>query len=119
MINFPTNSCPLCNRVLRLRRVSGVSVYDCPVTFAFNGPNGLKEKSHYEVECDNDQCIQHVYVDEWCIDTFTKSTKSRLHKLVSQEDGPSRWKFVVEVPRINADLEDRLRERIQKLVTFL
>lgn len=109
----------MCNRVLRLRRVSGVSVYDCPAMFAFNDPGGVKEKSHYEVECDKDQCIQHVYVDEWCIDTFTKSAKSRIHKLQEQENGPNRWKFVVEVSRIQADQEDRLRTRLQKLVTFL
>lgn len=119
MINFPNTSCPLCGKMLRLRKVSGVTVYDCASTFDFYGPGGLRPKSHYEVECDKEQCIQHVYVDDWCVDTFGKSTKSRLHKLQTQENGPSRWKFVVEVPRIHADEEAKLRDRIQKLVTFL
>jgi hypothetical protein len=119
MISFPVNSCPLCNQVLQLRKVSGVTVYSCPATFEFNSVTGVKPRSHYEVECDKDQCIQHVYVDDWCIDTFDKGAKSRLHKLRTQEDGPSRWKFVVEVPRIVATQEDQLRARLQTLVTFL
>lgn len=119
MIGFPNTSCPLCGKMLKLRKVSGVTVYDCPTTFDFHGPMGIKPKSHYEIECDVKECIQHVYVDDWCIDTFAKSTKSRIHKANHQENGPTRWRFVVEVPRIMADEETRLRERIQKLVTFL
>ena len=115
MNNFAIDFCPLCDKPLRLRRVSKVNIYDCPTTYEAVTANGIKQRSHYEVECDDGQCIQHVYVLPWSIDTFDKYNKSRVHKLHNGH----RWKFVVELPPIHPDKKDKLKERINLLVAYL
>lgn len=114
MSKFETNVCPLCNKVLRFRRVAGVNVFDCATQIEWNGSNGVMTKSHYEVEFDKATTIQHMYVGSWGIDNFADKFRSRIYKkvMVSQSET---WKFVAEVPQLRADTEYNLHNRINGL----
>lgn len=117
---FETSACPLCGQVLRMRCIAGVSVFDCPKTVQFTTSNGEEIKSHYEVEFDNRDCIQHMYVGPWSIDNFANATRSRIYKLSSGDrDTRIRWRLVKEIPMVRADVEEALLDRINKLMTFL
>lgn len=110
MNKFETNVCPLCNTVLKMRKVSGVSIFQCPNTTG---------QTHYEVEQDAKTAIQHVYVGPWSIDTFGDSNKSRIYKQTPRGDGTMRWQMIKEMPLIRACAQDQLLDRINKLMTFL
>lgn len=122
MINkFETSMCPLCNKMLKLRQVSKVNVYDCPTQIEWNSVSGPRSKSHYEVEIDHKTSIQHVYAMPFGIDNFGDSMASRIYKMVpaSAPGEHDKWQFVTEVPQIRMDTTENLLARIQKLLTFL
>jgi len=120
-ISFETKQCPLCTKVLRYKPASGVHVYMCPtnVELPGNDKNGQYVRSHYEVEIDNKMDVQHMYIGEYSIDNFANANKSRLYRWSQNNHGEWRWKFVVEVARIRADLEEKLSERIITFLAFL
>lgn len=102
-MKFQINVCPLCNKSLRLKKVAGVNVYSCAAA-------SIHGNSHYEVECDQNTIIQHIYVDDWCIDNVDSSIKSRVHKRVH-----NKWMLVAEPYLINADVEVNLRFQLSML----
>lgn len=109
-MKFEVYICPICNKPLKLRSVAGVQVYECPSVIEIV-PTNLT--SHYVVEKDSMFEIQHMIVLPYSIDTYANSAKSRLYKLQDQ-----RWKLLHEVSVIKPESEDKLLERIQKLLVF-
>jgi hypothetical protein len=118
MNNFPTQACPLCEKMLKFRVVSKVNVYDCPTQSEFSDRDGKTiSKSHYEVEFDDKMSVQHVMVLPYSIDTYGDQKvpmKSRLYKLM---DG--KWRLIKEVPRIKEDTEENLLKRIANFLPFV
>jgi hypothetical protein len=114
-MKFPTNVCPLCDTVLKLRRVAGVSVFECPT----QAEGLVKPKSHYEVELDKQAEIQHIVVMPYAIDTFGNASRSRVYRMVGLEEGQQKWRLMMEVPVIRAEAQDKLLERLNKLAIFL
>jgi len=110
-MKFQNNFCPLCAKSLRLRSVAGVNVYECPTTLP--GLPAASNASHYIVEQDFKFEIQHMIVLPYSVDTYADATRSRIYKLA---DG--KWRLLQEVPYLKADLEEKLLERIQKLLVF-
>lgn len=98
-----TNECPLCGKVLLIKKASGVTVYSCPAG----------DKSHYELERDAKETIQHFYAFPYAIDNFNNSTKSRIYLW----DG-AKWKFLREIARIEPGPSEKLLERLQKVISF-
>jgi len=92
-MRFQTHECPLCKRVLRLKKMAGVTVYYCPDEFAL-GNNG---KSHYEVEADDKQTIQHIYAYPYAVDNFANASRSRIYHWKG-----TRWHFIKEIPFVTA-----------------
>ena len=109
MIKFETNVCPLCSKVMTLRKVAGVTVFQCST-------GALTHSTHYEVEVDTTKCIQHMYVGDWSIDNFSNATRSRLYRQSNNGSGSIKWRLMKEVPFLRPDLEERMLERIQQLV---
>ena len=101
---FPTQECPLCGKVLKLHIVAQVHVYSCPTQ------SDLVNKSHYEVEYDNQMAMQHMIVSSYSIDTEGNNTRSRIYKYSS-----NKWNFFLEVPRIKANTEKELRAHLNLL----
>lgn len=113
MNKFETSQCPLCGQILQLRRVSGVAIFSCPTVASTHS-------THYEVETDNRNCIQHIYIGEWSIDNFENASRSRIYKQTPSSDGINkRWKLVKEVPLIKPDTEQNLLDRLERLMLFL
>lgn len=102
-MRFQTHECPLCNQVLRLKSVAGVTVYFCPTECNQEG----NYKSHYEVESDAKQSIQHIYAFPYAVDNYANSGKSRVYLW----DG-ARWQFLKEVPFITAQPEETLLDHL-------
>jgi hypothetical protein len=122
--NFEIKTCPLCQQVLKFRQVSGVDIFDCSTTFTFNSYMGATEKSHYEVQMDKAESIQHVYVLPWAIDNISSLGRARLYKIYTSEGDElspgieiNKWRFIKELPPIHPD--QNLLERINCLVNFL
>lgn len=113
---FETNTCPLCGNVLKMQRSYGVTTVSCPTINKYH--NG-EEKSHYEVEFDKTQGIQHMYVGSWGIDNFLNGTRSRVYKQMSTAGVAVKWQLVTEIPMLKPELEENLLNRINKLVPFL
>jgi hypothetical protein len=115
-MKFQTNTCPLCESVCRLRQVAGVSIFSCPTQvegFAY-------PKSHYEVSFDQKSEAQRIVVYPYSIDSFHPEPKSRVYYTDSRhEDDTLRWKLLMEVPLIRPENEVKLRNRLDKLLTFL
>lgn len=101
-MRFQTQECPLCNKVLRLKSMSGVTTYYCPE----EGPEGSYE-SHYEVESDAKQSIQHIYAFPYAVDNFANSRKSRAYLW----DG-ARWQFLKEIPFLTAQPQESLLNQL-------
>lgn len=97
-MKFQTNECPLCGKILHLKRESGVSVYTCKA----------EAKSHYEVEMDLKASIQHMYAFPYAVDNFDNSGRSRVHRWKN-----NKWNFMQEVthiaPRPAAELLSHLQ----------
>lgn len=108
MSRFQTNVCPLCDKVLKFHQVAKVNVYTCT-----NHAEGAR--SHYEVEYDKSATIQHIYVGDWGIDNFDTSYRSRVYKRTINA-GIEKWTLIAETNRISADVEDRMIERLARLV---
>lgn len=102
-MRFQTHECPLCNKVLRLKSNSGVSTYFCPDECETDG----NYKSHYEVELDTKQSIQHLYAFPYAVDNFANSGKSRVYLW----DG-NRWQFFMEVAFITAQPQESLLKHL-------
>lgn len=85
---FQNQQCPLCNKVLKLKSVAGVTTFYCPDEDTADGNNN----SHYEVESDGKQTIQHIYAFPYAVDNFDNATRSRIYLW----DG-KRWQFFKEV----------------------
>lgn len=91
-MRFQTHECPLCNKVLQLKRISGVTTYYC----LDEGPEG-SYTSHYEVESDAKESIQHIYAFPYAVDNFASSKRSRVYLW----DGV-RWQFQKEIAFLTA-----------------
>lgn len=104
MNKFETNCCPLCGKILTLRKIAGVAVFQCPTSSSHH-------TTHYEVEMDTSNCIQHLYLGDWSIDNFLNNTRSRVYYRES-----NRWHLFKEVNHIRADIEDRLAERLHQIM---
>jgi hypothetical protein len=115
-MKFPVNVCPLCNKVMKLRQLAKVvNLFECPTQV-----DELKGKSHYEVEFDSREEIQHIIIFPYSIDTLGNSSKSRIYKAYVTDLGdPIKWKFLKEVSVIRAESEEKLMERLQTLLLFL
>lgn len=98
-MRFQTHECPLCNKMLRVKVQSGVTTYYCTNEKA-PGNNG---KSHYEVETDGKQTIQHLYAYPYAVDNFANAARSRVYQWKG-----TRWSFLKEIPFINAQTHDTL-----------
>lgn len=98
-----TNECPLCGKVLTIKKSSGVTVLSCPAG----------DKSHYELERDAKTSIVHFYAFPYAIDNFNNSTKSRIYLW----DG-ARWKFLREIARVEPGRQELLLGRLQKVISF-
>lgn len=124
MNKFEINVCPLCSKVLKYRLASKVNVYSCPTTFEFKTATGLAVKTHYEVEHDDKESIQHIVIGPWAIDNFSRDNllpAARVYKLYTSEseDGHNKWRFITDAPEIHADTEDNMLARLNTLVMFL
>ena len=113
-MKFECNICPLCDKVLRLRRLAGVNVFECPGACS-STELPIDEASHYQVEVDSRIEVQHIIIYPYAIDTFGNQPMSRVYKL----DNNKKCQLIMEIPRIRAEASDKLTERIQKLLTFL
>lgn len=112
---FETKTCPLCGNVLKMHGSHGVTITSCPSTIKLiNG----REQSHYEVEADTKQSIQHMYIGPWGVDNFLNGNKSRVYKQMSR-GAAVKWQLVTELPFLKADTEENLLNRINRLVPFL
>lgn len=96
--SFSTNVCPLCHRVLHLKRVAGVSVFACHETIELETAVGRQLQSHYEVECDASETIQHVYTMPFCIDNYASTNVSKIWRFNNTTKRP--WEFVADTPSI-------------------
>jgi hypothetical protein len=103
-MKFQTHECPLCGEVLRFGKIAGVSMYYCRNVGAPGGNN----KSHYEVETDGKETIQHLYAFPYAIDNYASQGRSRVYSWVG-----SKWKLIREVPRIQAKTQDELLAHLQ------
>jgi hypothetical protein len=63
--------------------------------------------SHYEVETDGKQTIQHIYAFPYAIDNFANAGKSRVYLW-----GETKWHFLMEVPFVTAQSQDSLLEHL-------
>jgi hypothetical protein len=84
---------------MRFKSVAGVSTFYCPDT------EGGNNTSHYEVESDGKQTIQHIYAFPYAIDNFSNATRSRVYHWKG-----NRWHFIAEMPYINPQSLDILRQ---------
>lgn len=100
-MKFQTNECPLCNKVLHLKKTSGVSVYTCTA----------EAKSHYEVEMDIKSAIQHMYAFPYAVDNFDNSGRSRVHRWKD-----NKWSFMREVALINPRPAPELLSHLQNIL---
>lgn len=91
--------------------VAGVSIYECPVIL--NDLPKNTNSSHYVIEQDYKMEIQHMIVLPYSIDTYADSTKSRIYKVME-----NRWQLIHEVATIHPESQDKLLERLQKLLIF-
>lgn len=110
MNKFETNVCPLCSKVLKFHKIAGVNVYSCPTKLE---AHGFTDQSHYEVEYDKKEIIQHMYVLPFSIDNFATNYRSRIYK--AGEAG-KKWGFVKEVPRVVAASEELVRAKLDNLM---
>lgn len=99
-MKFQTNECPLCDKVLKLKKVSGVSCYYCPA----------EAKSHYEVETDTKTTIQHMYAHPYAVDNYENASRSRIHQWKND-----RWSFMHEVPRVVPRQTEELLAHLQRV----
>ena len=106
-MRFQNQQCPLCNKVLKLKSLAGVLTYYCPDEDTEGGNN----TSHYEVESDGKQTIQHIYAFPYAIDNFANATRSRVYHW-----GGSRWKFIAEIPLVSPQAPDTLRQYLNLVV---
>jgi CRISPR/Cas system-associated protein Cas5 (RAMP superfamily) len=102
-MKFQVNECPLCGKVLNFRTSYGVTVYYCPA----------ETKTHYEVETDGKETIQHIYAFPYAVDNFVNSIKSRVYTW-----NDTRWKFVKEVPRIVPTNQNVLLAHLQSEIPY-
>lgn len=100
-MRFQNQQCPLCNKVLKLKSVCGVATYYCPTENTEGGNN----TSHYEVESDGKQTIQHFYAFPYAVDNYINATRSRIYHWKG-----SRWQFLKEVPHIDPQEMEVLRQ---------
>ena len=113
------NSCPLCGKDLKYKKIFGMDFLDCPELITLNSISGPKQQSHYECEMSPISKLERIYILPYNIDNFEKDNKSRIYKLVTSRNGVDNWYFVTETPLIKPDTCDKLLERIQKLLLFL
>ncbi len=99
-MKFQTNECPLCGKVLKLKKTSGVSCYSCPA----------EANSHYEVEMDNKTIIQHMYAHPYAVDNYENASRSRIHQWKN-----NRWSFMHEVPRVTPRRSEELLAHLQRI----
>lgn len=102
MNKFSTNVCPLCDKVLKFHKVHGVTSFECP-------------SKHYQVELDTNQSIQHIFIDDLCLDNYSNHNKSRIWQL--GED--NKWKMLGEIAPIYAAREEVVRAHLNKIVSRL
>lgn len=100
-MKFQINQCPLCGKVLKMNKISGVVTYYCDSDI----------KSHYEVETDGKITIQHIYAFPYAVDNFANSTRSRIYKWRD-----SRWKFVEEIPQVAPRPQNELIQHLRAAV---
>ncbi len=113
-MKFQIDTCPLCNKNCQLREVAGLTFFTCP-----NFKDDGKEQSHYYVEYTGVTEIQRIYIYPYLIDTFLSTNKSRIYYSDGMKNGQKKWEFIVEVTSIHPDIESKMLERINKLLTFL
>lgn len=106
-MKFETSQCPLCGKMMQLRKIAGVTVFNCQTPAAHH-------TSHYEVEFDNKTSIQHIYLGKWSIDNFAHNHRSRIYEQSMNEYGRFQWKLVKEVVRIQADAEEIMLEHVER-----
>lgn len=108
---FQTNTCPICNKVLKVSRIAGVTVYRCEEVVEFQTSKGAQTQSHYEVECDAKDTIQSIYTLPFCVTNFSNQAKSRVFKLDSSAFRP--WKLLADVPFLNPVEIDSMVNRLK------
>lgn len=106
-MRFQSQQCPLCNQVLKLKSSCGVSTFYCPAENTEGGSN----TSHYEVESDGKQTIQHFYAFPFAVDNYINATRSRIYHWKG-----TRWQFLTEVPRIDPQETGVLRQYLNLVV---
>lgn len=106
-MKFQTHECPLCGEVLRFGKLAGVSTYYCRNA----GIPGGNNKSHYEVEIDAKESIQHMYAFPYAVDNFANATRSRVYKWQG-----SRWQLLKEVPLVNPRPHDELLKHLRTFI---
>lgn len=106
-MRFQNHECPLCNKVMRLKSVAGVSTFYCPDDDLEPGNN----TSHYEVESDGKQTIQHMYAFPYAVDNYASATRSRVYYWKG-----TRWHFITEVPAILPQPQDTLKKYLELLI---
>jgi hypothetical protein len=97
MNKFSMNVCPLCDKVTKFHKVNGVPAFEC-------------RDGHYQVELESESTIQHIFIDNLCLDNYSNHDKSRIFRL---ED--NQWNLVGEVAPIHASDEAAIRSRLNKL----
>jgi len=108
MNKFEINQCPLCYNVLKLRKVSSVNTFYC-ITSA------LTNHSHYEVELDTQASVQHIYIDNCCIDNFPNISKSRIFI----QNNLNRWILIAEIPHLKPEIEASMSAKLNKFMRAL
>lgn len=108
-MKFQTNVCPLCDKVLQLNMVAGLTFFSCPTR-----ATGLEhDKSHYEVEFNKTHEVQRTIIFPYSIDTFSENSRSVVYRMIGQ-----RWKRLTEVPTIRIETPEKLSERLDQLTFF-
>lgn len=102
-MKFETRECPLCGEVLRFGKIAGVSSYYCKNV----GTPGGNNKTHYEVEIDTKESLQHIYVFPYSIDNVASSGRTRVYKWKD-----ARWRFIKEVQRIHILAHEELYQHL-------
>lgn len=106
-MKFETSQCPLCGKMMQLRKIAGVTVFSCLTPAAHH-------TSHYEVEFDAKTSIQHIYLGRWSIDNFAHNHRSKIFESSMNQYGRFQWRLVTEVSRIPLDREEDMLELLER-----
>lgn len=93
--------CALCGEIMSTTITSTNKTYKCI-------------NPHYTVISDSQSEVAYMVVLPYSIDTCLKTNKSRIYKLIN-----GKLRFLLTTPIIKPDTEEKILNRIKKLLIFL